>query len=86
MAQVARGFLEKVEASGVGRQSKQRHAELVAACRTRDAFAMLNMISTGELDGSWAPNAPDPEDDTLTKRQWQLSLQAWRAAVKSFVQ
>ena len=67
-------------------QSKQRLAELGAAYRKRDVVTMLSMISLGELDGSGAPNAPDPKDGSLSKRQWQLSMQVWKAAVKSYIQ
>ncbi len=28
---------------------------------------------------------PDPNDRNLSKRQWELRMQAWRAAVKQFI-
>ena len=71
---------------GMDHQSKKRLAELGAAYRKRDVVSMLSMISSEELDGNGAPNAPDPKDGSLSKRQWQLSMQVWKAAVKNYIQ
>ena len=76
----------QVDEYGMDRQSKHRLAELYAACRKRDVVTMLSMIASGELDGNGAPSAPDPKDGSLKRRQWQLSLQMWKVAVKSYIQ
>ena len=68
------------------RRREHRLAGLATAHRSRDVVAMLLMTSTDELSANDAPIPPDPEDRNLSKRQWELRMQAWRASVKSFVQ
>ena len=66
-------------------RSKHRHAGLAAAYRSRDVVTMLIMTSTGELpvDDSLVP--PDPDDRRVSKRDWELSVRAWRFAIKNFI-
>jgi hypothetical protein len=67
------------------RRHKHRIAGLAAVHRSRDYFAMLSLIATGEASADWAPLAPGPDDRACSKRTWERRMQAWRAAVKNFV-
>ena len=64
---------------------KHRHAGLAAAYRSRDVVTMLILTSTGELPADDSPAPPDPDDRNVSKRQWELQMQHWRAAVKNFI-
>ena len=68
------------------RRHKHRLAGLAAVYRSRDFVTMLNMIATCELLADDAPLAPNPDDRACSKRTWELRMQVFRAAVKSFVQ
>ncbi len=65
--------------------SKHRRAELDKALCKRDVVTMLQMISAGERDGNDAPRPPDPDSD-CGLRQWKLCMQAWKNAVKTFIE
>ena len=62
-----------------------RHAGLAGAYKSRDVIQMLILISVGELSPDEAPMPPDPDDRSLSKRSWELRMQAWRSAVKQFI-
>ena len=68
------------------RRSRHRLAGIAAVYRSRDFVTMLTMTSTGELEASNAPLPPDPGDRTCSKRQWELRMQLWRAAVRGFIE
>jgi len=66
-------------------RSKHRNAGVKAVHRSRDYVTMLLLTSTGELSSDDAPTPPDPSDRTLSKRQWEMRMMLWRAALKDFV-
>ena len=68
------------------RRHKHRVAGLAAVHRSRDFFAMLSLIAAGEASADRAPLEPRPDDRACSKREWERRVQAWRDAVKSFVQ
>ena len=68
------------------RRQKHRKAGLDAVYRSHNFITLVSMTSTGERSLNDAPTAPDPHDRGLSKRQWELRMQVFKAAVKSSIQ
>ena len=84
---VGRGMCDNyTDDSAWDRRHKHRLAGLAAVYRSRDFVLMLSMIATCELLADDAPLAPNPDDRTCSKRQWERRMQVFRAHVKNFIQ
>ena len=68
------------------RRQKHRLAGLAAIYRSRDFVSMLTLVSTGVVQADDAPLAPVPDDRACSKRQWELRMQVFRAAVRALIQ
>ncbi len=68
------------------RRCRHRLAGVLAAQRSRDFNTRLAKLSAGEQSQEGAPLAPDPEDRSVSKRQWERSMQQWRQAIRAFAQ
>ena len=68
------------------RRQKHRLAGLAAVKRSRDFVFMLSMVATGELSAGDVPFAPNLDDRTCSKRQWERRMQQWRGHVKYVIQ
>ena len=57
------------------RRHQHRRAGLVGVYRSRDVVKMHALIAAGELSADAAPAPPDPNDRSVSKRQWELSTE-----------
>ena len=60
-------------------------AGLAAVKRSRDFVCVQSMVASGDLRPEEAPVAPDADDRTCAKRQWERRMQQWRAQLKYVV-
>ena len=54
------------------RRHQHRRAGLARVCQSEDVTWMYALIAAGELPAGGAPMPPDPNDRSVSKRQWEL--------------
>ena len=64
------------------RRRKHRLAGVDAVRRSRDFALVESMVASGEILPEDVPMAPDADDRTFAKRQWERRMQQWRANLK----
>ena len=57
-------------------------AGLAAVKRSRDFVSVQSMVASGDLQPEEVPVAPDADDRTFGRRQWERRMQQWRAHLK----
>ena len=67
------------------RRRKHRLAGVEAVRRSRDFALVQSMVASGEILPEDVPMAPDADDRTFAKRQWERRMQQWRANLKDVV-
>ena len=65
---------------------KHRLAGLEAVHRSRDFSFVQSMVASGELLQEVVPMAPNADDRTCGKRQWERRVQQWRGHLKCVLQ
>jgi hypothetical protein len=68
------------------RRHKHRLAGLEAVQRSRDFSFVQSMVASGELLQEDVPMAPNADDRTCGKRQWERRVQQWRGHLKCVLQ
>ena len=57
------------------KRHQHRRSGLNSVYKSKDAISMYVLIAIGELSPDEAPVPPDPDDRSLSKRQWELSTE-----------
>ena len=68
------------------RRHKHRLAGLEAVQRSRDFSFVQSMVASGELLQEDVPMAPNADDRTCGKRQFERRVQQWRGHLKCVLQ
>lgn len=61
----------------------ERRRSAVAAIKGKPEYEhMAGLRDTGALPSNEVPLTPDPDDSTVSKRQWEASVMQWRATLR----